>query len=212
MHLHRGLFTGLVLAAGAGLWLLLTGPSEVLGIDTGNAGVALLVTVTWISLYAVGRMPNGDLDNAVSPGEWHAWIAFGFTAAIAAYAIANAHLFQGPPLWQNPDANRIGRNIALLAIAWMILSQVLNARWRHKVQQDERDRAIEASAVSWARAGLGVYVIGLALMLGFSPAAKLAWAPPPMIAHLLIVGLILSCLIEYGITALAHWRDRRLAQ
>ena len=208
MLMRRGLFAGLVVVAAAGLWLLLAGPSKVLGIDTGNAGVALLITATWISLYAIGRMPNGDLDNAVSPGEWHAWIALGFTAAIAAYAIANAHLFQGPPLWQNPDANRIGRNIALLAIAWMILSQVLQARWRGRVQEDERDRAIEAQASSWARISLSVYAIGLALMLGVSPAAKLAWAPPPMVAHLLIVGLVLSCLVEYGVTAVAYWRDR----
>lgn len=208
MLVRRGLFAGLVVVASIGLWLLLAGPSKVLGVDTGSAGVALLVTATWISLYAIGSMPNGGLDNAISPGEWRAWIAFGFSAAIAAYAVANAHLFQGPPLWQNPDANRVGRNIALLAIAWAILTQVLQARWRGKVQEDERDRAIEAQASSWARISLSVYAIGLALMLGFSPAAKLAWAPPPMIAHLLIVGLVLSCLVEYGVTAVAYWRDR----
>ena len=209
MRLGRGLFSGLVMVAAAGLWLLLAGPSKVLGVDTGSAGVALLVTVTWVSLYAIGSMPNGGLDNAISPGEWRAWIALGFTAAIAAYAVANAHLFQGPPLWQNPDANRVGRNIALLAIAWAILTQLLQARWRGKVQEDERDRAIEAQASSWARISLSVYAIGLALMLGFSPAAKLAWAPPPMVAHLLVVGLVLSCLVEYGVTAVAYWRDRR---
>lgn len=208
MLVRRGLFAGLVLVASIGLWLLLAGPSKVLGVDTGSAGVALLVTATWVSLYAIGSMPNGGLDNAISPGEWRAWIAFGFSAAIAAYAVANAQLFQGPPLWQNPDANRVGRNIALLAIAWMILTQVLQARWRGKVQEDERDRAIEAQASSWARISLSVYAIGLALMLGFSPAAKLAWAPPPMVAHLLIIGLVLSCLVEYGCTAIAYWRDR----
>jgi uncharacterized membrane protein len=208
MSRQRGLFIGLVLVAAAGLWLLLAGPSKVLGIDTGNAGVGLLVTVTWVSLYAVSRMPTGGLENEVSPGEWRAWIALGFTAAIAAYAIANAQVFQGAPLWQNPDANRVGRNIALLAIAWAILSQVLQARWRGKVQEDERDRQIEARANVSARISLSVYVIGLAVMFGFSPAAKLAWAPPPMIAHLLIVGLILSCLIEWGVTAVSYWRDR----
>lgn len=209
MLARRGFFAALVVVAAAGLWSLLAGPSKLLGIDTGNAGVALLVTVTWVSLYAIGRMPNGDLDRAISPGEWRAWIAFGFTAAIAAYAIANAHLFQGAPLWQNPDANRVGRNIALLAIAWVILTQVLQARWRGKVQEDERDRAIEARAGNWARMTLSVYAIGLALLFGFSPASKLDWAPPPMVAHLLIVGLILSCLVEYAVTALSYWRDRR---
>ena len=31
----------------------------------------------------------------------------------------------------------------------------------------------------------------------------------PMVAHLLIVGLVLSCLVEYGVTAVSYWRDRR---
>jgi hypothetical protein len=206
---RRASFVGLALVAALGLWLLLAGPSKVLGIDTGNAGVALMMTVTWVALYAIGRMPNGGLDNDISPGEWRAWIAFAFTAAIAMYAIANAHLFQGPPLWRNPDANRVGRNIAVLGITWMILTQVLQARWRGKVQEDERDRGIEARAGHCARMTLSVYAIGLALLLGFSPASKLDWAPPPMIAHLLIVGLILSCVVEYGVTALSYWRDRR---
>jgi uncharacterized membrane protein len=104
---------------------------------------------------------------------------------------------------------RIGRNIALLAIAWAILSQVLHVRWRGKVQEDERDREIEARAGVSARLTLSVYAIGLAVMFGFSPIAKLAWAPPPMIAHLLVIGLILSCLVEYAVTALSYWRDRR---
>lgn len=125
------------------------------------------------------------------------------------YAIAHAAVFQGPPLYRNPDAGRVGRNVAMLAIAWMVLSNVLGARWRAKVQEDERDRAIEARAASFARTSLALYVIGLAVMLGFSPAEKLAWAPLPMVAHLLVIGLILSCMVEYGVTAVAYWRDRR---
>ena len=72
MRLRRALFGGLVGVAATGLWLLLAGPSRLLGIDTGNAGIALLLTVTWVSLYAVSQMRNGDLDHAVSPGEWRA--------------------------------------------------------------------------------------------------------------------------------------------
>lgn len=209
MRLRRALFGGLVGVAATGLWLLLAGPSRLLGIDTGNAGIALLLTVTWVSLYAVSQMRNGDLDHAVSPGEWRAWIGFAFTAAIAVYALANAAAFQGPPLWQNPDANRTGRNIAVLAIAWMILSQVLEGRWRGRVQEDERDREIAARGGHAARIALSLYAIGLALLLGFSPAARLHWAPPPMVAHLLVIGLVLSCLVEYLVVASSHWRDRR---
>jgi hypothetical protein len=202
-------FAVLVIVASIALWLLLAGPATVLGIDTGNAGVALLMTAAWVSLYAISRMPDGGIGQAVSPGEWRAWLAFGFTAAIAVYAIAHAAVFQGPPLYRNPDAGRVGRNVAMLAIAWMVLSNVLGARWRAKVQEDERDRAIEARAASFARTSLALYVIGLAVMLGFSPAEKLAWAPLPMVAHLLVIGLILSCMVEYGVTAVAYWRDRR---
>jgi hypothetical protein len=199
----------LVVVASVALWLLLAGPAKVLGIDTGNAGIVLLLAVAWVSLYAISRMPDGGIGHAVSPGEWRAWLAFGFTAAIAAYAVAHAGVFQGPPLSRNPDAGRVGRNIAMLAIAWMVLSRLLGARWRAKVEADERDRAIESRAASCASTSLGVYVIGLAVMLGFTSAEKLAWAPPPMIAHLLVIGLILSCMIAYGVTAVAYWRDRR---
>lgn len=209
MRGNRGVFAVLVIVASIALWLLLAGPATVLGIDTGNAGVALLMTAAWVSLYAISRMPDGGIGQAVSPGEWRAWLAFGFTAAIAVYAIAHAAVFQGPPLYRNPDAGRVGRNVAMLAIAWMVLSNVLGARWRAKVQEDERDRAIEARAASFARTSLALYVIGLAVMLGFSPAEKLAWAPLPMVAHLLVIGLILSCMVEYGVTAVAYWLDRR---
>ena len=208
MDLRRGLFAGLVVVASAGLWLLLAGPSKVLGIDTGNAGIALLVTVTWVSLYAVGRMPNGDLDNAVSPGEWRAWLGLASTLVIGAYAIVHAHVFQGAPLWHNPDAIRVGRNIAMLLVAWAILSRVLDARWRSAVQRDERDREIEARAAQWARIALVVILVAYAVLFSFSPAERLAWAPPPMVGHLLIVGLIASCVVEYAVTAFSYWRDR----
>lgn len=208
MHRRRGFFTAAIAIAAFSLWLLLAGPDRVLGVDAGNAGVALLMSVAWGSLHAISRLPAGGADDCASPGEWRAWIALGFTMAIAAYAITHATVFQGPRLAQNPDALRIGRNIALLAIAWAILSKLLASRRLDKVQEDERDRAVAARAGSWARTTLVVYAIGLALLLAFSPAERLAWAPPPMVAHLLVVGLILSCAVEYGVIALAYWRDR----
>ncbi len=209
MALQKGLFVGLGVLATASLWLLLAGPSKVLGIDAGNAGFALLIGVTWMSLYALGRMPTGGIEKQMSPGEWKAWTGLGFTVAIAIYAIGKAHVFDGPSMWHNPDANRVGRNIALFVAAWAILAQVLQSRWKDGVQRDERDREIEARASGWARMALSIYAIGLALLLGFSPADWLAWAPPPMIAHLLVIGLILSCLVEFAVTAVSYWRDRR---
>lgn len=204
----RGLFVGLLFVAAVATWLLLAGPDRVLGIDAGNLGVAVLMTVSWGSLVVVSRLPGRGIETAVSPGEWRAWIAFAFTAVIAAYAVTHAGAFRGPPLWQNPDAQRVGRTIALMVIAWGIVSAVLHQRWRDRVQQDERDRKIEARAGAWARIALSVAAIALAVLLGFTPGDRLAWAPPPMIAHLIVLALIASSLVETGYTALAYWRDR----
>jgi hypothetical protein len=177
-------------------------------LDVGNLGVALLIGAAWGALFAVAKLPAHGIENEISPGEWRAWIALAFSAVIAIYSIVHAPVFQGPPLWHNPDANRVGRNIALLVIAWMVLSRVLATRWDGRIQQDERDREIESKANGWARASLSVFAIGIAVMLGFTPTERLAWAPPPMIAHLLVIGLIVSCLVDYAYTAIAYWRDR----
>jgi hypothetical protein len=205
---RRGLFVGLAITGVVATWLLLAGPERVLGVDAGNAGVFLLMAVGWGSLYAISRIPDGGLGETMSPGEWRAWLGFAFTLVIGAYSVVHAHVFQGPPLWQNPDANRIGRNIVMLLVAWAILSRVLDARWRSAVQRDERDRQIDARATQSARIALVVILVGYAVLFSFSPAERLAWAPPPMIGHMLIVALIVSCAVEYFATALGYWRDR----
>jgi len=205
----RGLFAGLVIGGVVATWLLLAGPERVLGVDAGNAGVFLLMAVGWGSLYAISRIPDGGLGETMSPGEWRAWLGLAFTLVIGAYSVVHAHAFQGPPLWHNPDANRVGRNIVMLLVAWTILSRVLAARWRSTVQRDERDREIDARATQWARIALVAILLGYAVLFSFSPAERLAWAPPPMIGHLLIVALIASCAIEYFVSAIGYWRDRQ---
>ena len=45
--------------------------------------------------------------------------------------------------------------------------------------------------------------------LGFSPAEKLQWARPFVIANLLVFALMWGWLCEYVATALMYWRDRR---
>lgn len=207
MRGHR-LFVGLLLTGAVATWLLLAGPDRVLGIDAGNLGVFALMAVSWGSLIAVSRLPRDGIETEISPGEWRAWIAFAFTAVIAAYALTHAGVFRGPPLWQNPDAQRVGRTIALMVVAWTIVSAVLRQRWQDRVQRDERDREIERHAGEWARLVLSVLAIALALLLGFTPTERLAWAPPPMIAHLIVLALIAANLVETGYTAIAYRRDR----
>lgn len=204
----RGWTVGLIAVAGLALWLLLASPPKLLGIDTGNAGMALLIGTAWISLYALSRMPRGQLDRDVAPGEWKAWIGTGFMGLAVAYFLSKAHVFAGASIPHNPDAAAVGRNLVMLLVAWTVLSSVIGARWKGEVQEDERDREIAVKASGWGRAALVFCIVGIAVMLSFSPADRLQWATHFMIANLLVFSLMWGCLVEYAATAIAYWRDR----
>lgn len=197
----------LVALAGLAFWLLLAGPGRILGFDAGGAGVALSALVAWLTLHGVSVAPRSELENTASPGEWRAWIGVGFSTLGIAYFLSKAHLFIGATDLR--DVQAIGRNLVLLLIAWAVLSWILEHRWKGRVQKDERDREIENEASGWARGALVFVVIGVAVMLGISPARKLEWATPIAVANLLVFGLIWSCFVEYLVTALWYWRDRR---
>lgn len=208
MVLPRWGFAGLLAVAAIALWLLLAGPARVLGFDAGNAGMALLVATAWAALWAIQRMPRAG-DDAVAPGEWRAWIGLGFMLAALAYSLAKADVLSAAPIFENPDARAVGRNIAMLVVAWIVLSAVLRGRSDGAVQEDERDREIERNASGWARGALTLCVIGVAVMLALSPSAKLAWATPPAIANLLVFALLWSSVVEHAVTAISYVRDRR---
>lgn len=198
---------GLVVLAGVAFWMLLAGPDQTLGIDLGGFGFGLMTLVAWLAVHGISVAPRGELDDAVSPGEWRAWIGLGFTAVAGAYLLAKAELIVGATDLRDLDG--VGRNIVLLLISWAVVSQVLHWRWKGKVLEDERDREIEVRAAGWARGALVYVVIGVAVMLALSPAAKLAWATHIAIAHLLVFALVWHCLVEYAVTAVSYWRDRR---
>jgi uncharacterized membrane protein len=208
MRTRRWGFPALLLAAGLALWLLLAGPSKLLGVDTGQAGTALLVTVAWVSLFAIHRMPRGEIERAASPGEWKAWSGVVFMAVAIAYFLSKLHAFQGASIPHDPEAAAVGRNLVLLLVAWSVLSVVIASRWKGEVEEDERDREIARRGSGWGRGALTVGVIGIAVMLAFSPDAKLQWATHPMIANLLVFALMWGCLFEYAAIGVAYWRDR----
>ncbi|MBD9468492.1 hypothetical protein [Pseudoxanthomonas sp. PXM01] len=209
MTLQRGGWLVLLIGAMLAFWALLAGPDTLAGIDLGKWGTALLVAVAWIPMYAVSRAPVGEAERGVSPGEWKAWVGVAFMAVATAYFLAKSHVFVDGPAWNNPAAQAVGRNLVLLLVAWSILTGVLGARWKGRVQEDERDREIEKQAAGWGRGGLPFCLIGLAVMLAFSPAERLAWATHFMIANLLVFALMWGWLCEYAATAVMYWRDRR---
>jgi hypothetical protein len=198
---------GVVLLALVSFWVLLAGPEEILGLDLGGFGIGLASLTAWLALHGISVAPKGELDDAVSPGEWRAWIGAGFTVLVAGYLFARRDVIAGAI--DLHDLGRIGRNIVLLLIAWAVVSQVLQWRWKDRVLADERDRDIAVRAAAWGRMATVVAMIGIAATLGLTPAARLAWATPIVVAHLLIFALVVSCLVEYAVTGVSYWQDRR---
>ena len=198
---------GLVALAFVAFWMLLAGPDELLGIDLGGFGIGLVALVAWSAVHGISVAPRGELDDAVSPGEWRAWIGFAFSTLVAGYLLAKSDVIASVTDYR--DLGKIGRNIVLLVIAWAVVSQTLEWRWKGKVLVDERDRNIEVRAAGWGRGATAFTVFGIAITLGLSPAPKLLWATPIVISHLLVFALVLGCLMEYVVTALSYWRDRR---
>src|SRR3546814_19193254 len=117
MKLRRWGFPVLLLVAGLALWLLLAGPSQLLGLDNGKAGMALLVTAAWVSLFAAQSLPRGDLDRAASPGEWTAWIGVVFMAVAVASLLAKNPVFQGAGVRCTTQPHPYGRKLVLLRVA-----------------------------------------------------------------------------------------------
>lgn len=200
---------GLMLVAGCALWLLLAGPKQLLGWDAGNLGMVLLVASTWGLLYSVSRLPREALARSASPAEWKARVGAGFTLIAMIYFFAKMHVFDDAPIPHNPDATAVGRNLVLLLIAWAILSSVLASRWKGLVEKDERDREIMVQAAGWGRGALIFSIVGVAVMLSFTPAEKLEWATPLMIGNLLIFALMWGWLCEYAAILAHYWKDRR---
>lgn len=212
MRLQRIRWWVLLVGAMLAFWALLAGPDVLLGVDLGKWGTALLVTVAWVSMFAVSRTSPGEAERGLSPGEWKAWVGVAFMLAATGYFVAKAHVFADGPAWDNHGARAVGRNLVLLLVAWSVLNGVLGARWKGRVQEDERDREIEKQAAGWGRGALTACLVGLAVMLALSPADRLAWATHFMIANLLVFALMWGWLCEYAATAVMYWRDRREPQ
>ncbi len=199
----------LMLAAGCALWLLLAGPKQLLGWDAGHLGMALLMATAWGLLYSISRLPREVLERSASPAEWKARVGAGFTLVAMAYFFANMHVFDDAPIPHNPAATTVGSNLVLLLIAWTILSSVLASRWKGLVEEDERDREIAVQAAGWGRGSLIAAIVGVAVMLSFTPAARLAWATPLMIGNLLIFALMWGWLCEYAATLILYRYEKK---
>lgn len=208
--IRLSLLIPLSLAAFAMLFLL---PGTHLG-RIGSVAVLAAAWVVWYLLWKALRersAQSGDGDGIAmsSPGEWRAWIGLLFSAAILLYLGTHYAQMVAADGSMSRAAPPIVRHIVMLIIVWLVVMQLLRKYWRDTVHSDERDRAIQARATSWARGALIVFVIVLAVMLGLSPLDRLQWAQPITLSNLLIAGVIGSSTLKYLVSGLSYWRDRR---
>ena len=193
-------------------WVLFVLPDIDLGWPGGLAVLAASWTVwylLWVTLQSPAANVGGEGKPSASPGEQSAWIGLVFTAAILAYYALRASQMVAVDGSRAPEASAIGRHIGFLIVIWLVVMQLLRNRWRDRVEEDERDKIIAARAGAWARYGLSLFLIALAVTFAFSPVDRLQWAKPMAVANLMMVALIGSSLLEYAVTGLAYWRDRR---
>ena len=149
---------------------------------------------------------SSGAESAASPGEQKRWVDLVFTSAIAAVMLAHAD-----GVWRAVDVGdlrAIGRPIGMLLVGWIVLAAIPHRRIGARVQEDERDRAVEARAAAWSHAALALAVLGVALLFGFSPASRLQWATPIVTANLLVLALVGSSFVGSAVALVCYRRDR----
>jgi hypothetical protein len=151
-------------------------------------------------------MPRSGFEQGASPGEWKAWIGFAFLLVATLHFATHAWAFRSGDL---SSARRVATDLVMLLVAWSVLSRLMAARWKDRVQQDERDREIEARGTRCGHVALVACVMVLAVLLGVSPVDRLQWATHFVIGNLLVMALLLAWLVESAAVAVAYWWDRR---
>ena len=146
------------------------------------------------------------LERVTAPAEVNAWIMLLFVGAVTAVTLGNSSLLATG--LSTPEAAHLAYKLAALVLFLVVLAHVLRVRRKDAVLEDERDAQIRSRAVGWGRGALMFCVFVLMVMLGLSPAEKLEWATPIVIASQLWFALLSCWLVEYAAVIVQYWRDR----
>ena len=192
-----------------GTLLLLGGQGVYPGLPLASIGGVLWIVFAIVALDRCPTPKPGLGGQHLSPAEWRAWIGLGVCAIALAYFLVNLPLIRHETWPHAAHARAVGGNLVMLLVAWAVGGRVMASRWRDRVQEDERDRAIASRAERSGATGLALAVICLVVTLGLSPPARLQWASHFLIAHLLLAALLWGWLVEHATQAWLHWQDRR---
>lgn len=188
----------------AGLWLVFWPPSG----STAWVGMGgpLLGCGSALAAIQLALWRKTGFEHAAAPAEINAWVMLLFLGAIIAVSLGNADLLATG--LSARGAMHLGSKLAALVLFYVILAHLLRVRRGAVVLEDERDLEIKARAATWGRGALVFCVVGLMAMLGLSPAEKLRWATPLLIASQLWFALLWGWLVEYAAVVFFYWRDR----
>lgn len=193
----------LAMLVSAAIGVLLVAPWIDWPFPAGWVGVALMLgaAIAMRHHWNLRAETRGD-----EPGEpeREVWHGLASTSLIGAQ-IATSLYFAGPALaLHSAAAHHLGRTTWTLiggaVVSWFILH-------RREVQRDERDLAIVASANRISGHVLVALIISLAVTFGFTPPERLAPMSHAFLAHLLLLTLVASSLVNHALQLWGYRRD-----
>lgn len=206
MTTYRPVLFGLsIVSLVLGLWLIFWAPDGISFLRSllGGSLLGLGASQAAIQLWA---RPKTRLEDMTSPAEASAWISLICVGAITLYLLVNTSTLAASG--SGREAGQIGVRLMMILVFWMVISTVIRSRRGSAVLEDERDRAIDARAEAWARGAMTLCLISLVVMLGFSPAEKLRWATPTMLACQLLFVLLSASVVRNAVVVVMYWRAR----
>ena len=182
---------------------LLSVNSSFLPIRPGYIGATLIIVIAcWVKHYwRRQEVLEGDEPNAA---ERNAWLWMTGTALICGFVVAV--LFHPGSEVHTTTGDTGGYD------SWLILGGVLIAYTLlrdHKLQHDERDRAISSVGTKAGYYALIALLILFLFSLGFAPPHLMQRFTHWLIANILVTLIMLSSLAQYIAQLICYWRDAR---
>lgn len=200
-----------LLVAGIGMCLFFSGIYRNFEIPMGFVGTVLFSAAVWSAVTAIHTTPTSDAEQRIAPGEWKAWVDLGFLVAIlAAMALALTVPHTVVPIGQDPDAQRFGRLLTAIFIAWAIVSYMLRKRWGAQVTHDERDAQIDLNTTKLSLYMMVCGMFAFVILLTANPLERLQWLSYGLIAHILIMIMVTAHLIG-NIAQIVYYARERVA-